>query len=84
MKKFLESIEEKLKKNIDIETIKIIDNSDKHRKHKFFDSKKSHLYLEIGSVYLSQLKRLDAQRKIMKILDQELKSQIHALEIKIK
>ena len=40
MKKFLESIEEKLKKNIDIETIKIIDNSDKHRKHKFFDSKK--------------------------------------------
>ncbi len=35
MNEFLKRIEEKVKKNIKIENILIIDNSDKHKKHKF-------------------------------------------------
>ena len=40
MKNYLDEIEKKLKDNIKIESLEIVDNSFKHRKHKFFDSKK--------------------------------------------
>ncbi|MBH73527.1 MAG: BolA family transcriptional regulator, partial [Rhodospirillaceae bacterium] len=45
MKNYLDEIEKKLKDNIKIESLEIVDNSFKHRKHKFFDSKKYHLKL---------------------------------------
>ena len=84
MNEFLKRIEEKVKKNIKIENILIIDNSDKHKKHKFFDSNRYHLKLEIESIYLKSINKVNAQRQIMKILDKEIKEKIHALEIKIK
>ena len=84
MNEFLKRIEEKVKKNIKIENILIIDNSDKHKKHKFFDSNRYHLKLEIESIYLKSINKVSAQRQIMKILDKEMKEKIHALDIKIK
>ena len=84
MNEFLKRIEEKVKKNIKIENILIIDNSDKHKKHKFFDSNRYHLKLEIESIYLKSINKVNAQRQIMKILDKEMRESIHALEIKIK
>jgi len=84
MNNFLKFVENKIKKNIKIESILITNNSSKHRKHKFFDSEKYHLRLEIESVYLNSLDKIKAQREIMKLLAEELKSKIHALEIKIK
>ena len=51
MNDFLEFVRKKLKKNIKIESILVIDNSDLHKNHKFFDSKKYHLKLEIKSKY---------------------------------
>ena len=84
MNDFLRSIETKIKKNLKIESILIIDNSSKHKKHKFFDSEKYHLKLEIKSTYLSSLNKIQAQRQIMSLLAEELKNKIHALEIKIK
>tara|TARA_B110000971_G_scaffold203989_1_gene224959 strand:+ start:362 stop:616 length:255 start_codon:yes stop_codon:yes gene_type:complete len=84
MNDFLRSIETKIKKNLKIESILIIDNSSKHKKHKFFDSEKYHLKLEIRSVYLNSLNKIMAQREIMKILAKEMKNKIHALEIRIK
>jgi stress-induced morphogen len=84
MNDFLSFIENKIKKNIEIEKILIVDNSNQHKKHKFFDSEKYHLKLEIQSVYLRSLDKIKAQREIMTLLAEELKSKIHALEIKIK
>ena len=84
MDNFLKLIENKIKKNIKIESILITDNSNLHKKHKFFDSEKYHLKLEIQSNYLRSLNRIVAQRKIMSVLKEELKNKIHALEIKIK
>jgi len=84
MNDFLKFLENKIKKNIKIESILIIDNSNQHRKHKFFESEKYHLRLEIKSVYLNSLSKVKAQREIMKLLVEELKNKIHALEIKIK
>ena len=83
MKEFLKSIENKIKENINIDTIKIIDNSHKHSKHKFFKKDKFHLCLEIKSQYLSSKNLLNAQREVMKVLKDDLKNRIHALEIKI-
>ncbi len=84
MNDFLSFLENKIKKNIKVEKILIVDNSNLHKKHRFFDSKKYHLKLEIESTYLRSLNRIKAQRQIMSILAEELKIKIHALEIKIK
>ena len=84
MNDFLGFIENKIKENIEVEKILITDNSNLHKKHRFYDSKKYHLKLEIQSVYLRSLDKIKAQREIMTLLAEELKSKIHALEIKIK
>ena len=84
MNDFLEFVRKKLKKNIKIESILVIDNSDLHKNHKFFDSKKYHLKLEIKSKYLNSLTKVKAHKKVMKLLAEELRSKIHALQIKIK
>ena len=84
MNDFLSYIENKIKKNIEVEKILVIDNSNQHKKHRFFDSEKYHLKLEIQSAYLKSLDKIKAQRQIMSLLAEELKKKIHALEIKIK
>ena len=83
MKNYFEEICKKLKKEIKIEDILIVDNSHKHRGHKFFSSEKFHLHLKIRSLYLNSLSRVNAQKLIMKILRNDLKNRIHALEISI-
>ena len=83
MKNYFDEIRIKLNKEIEIEDIEIVDNSHKHKKHKFFSPEKLHLHLKIKSLYLSSLSRVSAQKMIMKILSHDLKSKIHALEISI-
>ena len=83
MDNYFKKIENKLKKEISIEKIKIIDNSYKHRSHKFFSPDKLHLHIKIESLYLKSLPRVKAHKLVMKILDQDLKFKIHALEISI-
>ena len=42
-----------------------------------------HLKLNIKSIYLSSISRINAQKLIMKVLKDDLKTKIHALEISI-
>ena len=83
MKNYLKEIENKLKSHIKFENIEIIDNSHKHQKHKFFSPGKLHLHIKIKSLYLQSISRINAQKLIMKVLKDDLKSKIHALEISI-
>jgi BolA protein len=83
MKNYFDRIREKLNKEIAIEDLRIVDNSHKHRKHKFFSPEKFHLQLKIKSLYLNSLSRVNAQKIIMKVLSEDLKTKIHALEIDI-
>ncbi len=83
MKNYFEQICEKLNSKIKIENIQIVDNSHKHKGHKSFSPEKFHLHLKIRSLYLSSLSRINAQKIIMKILKEDLKTKIHALEISI-
>ena len=50
MKNYFEEICEKLKNEIEIEDVKIVDNSNKHRGHKFFSPEKFHLHLKLLNV----------------------------------
>ena len=83
MKNYFDNINEKLKKQIEIEEIQIVDNSEKHKGHKFYSPEKFHLHLKIKSLYLKSISRINAQKLIMKILKEDLKTKIHALEISI-
>ncbi len=83
MNNFFEDIIAKLKKEIEIEQIEIVDNSHKHVKHKSFSPDKFHLHLKIKSLYLNSLSRVTAQKEVMKVLKDELSNKIHALEISI-
>ena len=80
---YFEEIKKKLAKNFKIEHLEIVDNSKKHKSHKYFSPGKFHLHLKIKSLYLSSISRLSAQKLIMKALKDDLKSRIHALEISI-
>ena len=83
MKNYFEEICEKLNKEIELEDIEIVDNSHKHKGHKSFSPEKFHLHLKIKSLYLNSLSRVSAQKIVMKILRNDLKTKIHALEISI-
>ena len=83
MKNYFDEIKLKLKKQVEIEELVIVDNSHKHKGHKFFSPEKLHLHLKIKSSYLNSISRVNAQKIIMKILEEDLKNRIHALEISI-
>jgi len=83
MNNYFDEINKKLKNQIEIEDLVIIDNSHKHKGHKFFSPEKFHLHLKIKSLYLKSISRVNAQKMIMKILKEDLKLKIHALEISI-
>ena len=83
MKNYFEEICEKLNSEIEIEHIDIVDNSHKHKKHKFFSPEKFHLHLKIKSLYLNSISRVNAQKMVMTVLKEDLKTKIHALEISI-
>ena len=83
MNNYFDEICKRLSREIKIENIKIIDNSYKHVGHKSYSPEKFHLQLKIKSLYLNSLTRLSAQKIIMKVLSEDLKTKIHALEINI-
>ena len=83
MKNYFEEICLKLNNKIEIEDIKIVDNSSKHKGHKSYSPEKFHLHLKIKSLYLNSISRVNAQKMIMKVLKDDLNTKIHALEISI-
>ena len=83
MKNYFDDIIAKLNNEIEIEDIEIVDNSHKHKGHKFYSPEKFHLHLKIKSLYLNSISRVRAQKMIMKVLKEDLKTKIHALEISI-
>ena len=83
MENYFKEIEKRLKEKIIFEKLEIIDNSQKHKGHKSFSKEKYHLHLKFKSNYLSSISRLSAHKIILEILNEDLKTKIHALEISI-
>ena len=64
--------------------LEVINESHKHKGHSQSpNSGNSHFLIIISSDKLKSMSRLDGQRKIYEVLEKEMKSQIHALQIKI-
>ena len=75
------NIKTKLLNNSFIENVKIEDKTHLHLKHASHDKNKFHVKLIIYSKELKKINKLDATKKIYKILDSELKNFIHSIQI---
>ena len=81
---FLHEVKKKIINKINPEEISLIDNSYLHSKHKSFDKNKYHLKLIIRSNKLNKINKIEAHKVIFSVLAEEMKNNIHALEIEIK
>ena len=84
MKSLIEVVKEKIENKIIDGKVEIIDNTHLHKHHKSFNKSKVHLKIIVESVFLKSLNRIASHKKITNILKDEIKKDIHSLEIKIK
>ena len=75
-------IENKLLEDASIKDVKIIDNTYKHLKHNSHQKGKFHIKIEINSYILKKMNRIQSNKVIYKILSEELKTDIHSLQIR--
>tara|TARA_S200000501_G_C20155708_1_gene453563 strand:- start:217 stop:477 length:261 start_codon:yes stop_codon:yes gene_type:complete len=76
-------VKKKLNDQIKIENIKIEDKSFLHKNHPGNQRDKYHLKISLESSELRKINRIDSNKKIYKILKNELKHFIHSLQILI-
>jgi BolA protein len=76
-------IKKKLQSQIVIENIIIEDKSFLHKNHAGNQIDRFHLKLTIKSNELKQMSKINSNKKIYKVLDNEMKNSIHSLQILI-
>ena len=76
-------VKKKLQKQIVIENIKIEDKSFLHKNHPGNQKDKFHLKILLNSRELKKMDRIESNKKIHKILENELKEYIHSLQLLI-
>ena len=79
----IEIEKKKLQKEIIVENIDIEDKSFLHKGHLGNQPGKFHLKITIKSKELNKVNKIISNRRIYKILDEELKLYIHSLQILI-
>ena len=75
------NIKKKISSQIVIEKISIEDKSFLHKNHSGNQKGKFHLKLIISSLELKKMSKIESNRKIYKILDDEIIKFIHSLQI---
>ena len=75
------NIKTKLLKYSFIQNVKIEDKTYLHVKHSSHDKNKFHIKLIVYSGDLKNISKLDATKKIYKILDDEITNYIHSIQI---
>tara|TARA_B100000427_G_scaffold282647_1_gene254526 strand:+ start:305 stop:565 length:261 start_codon:yes stop_codon:yes gene_type:complete len=76
-------VKKKLNNEIVIEKIEVEDKSFLHKNHSGHQEGKFHLKLIISSNELRKLNKIKSNKKIYKVLDEEMKEYIHSLQILI-
>ena len=76
-------IKKKITSNISCENIKIEDKSFLHKNHPGNDKNKFHIKLLIESQELKKMSRVESNKKIYRILSEEIKNSVHSLQILI-
>jgi BolA family transcriptional regulator, general stress-responsive regulator len=81
--KLIAIVKKKIVSQIKIDKISVEDKSFLHKNHSGNQEGKFHLKLSISSEELGQLSKIESNKKIYKILSEELKESIHSLQILI-
>ena len=76
-------VKKKLNDQINIESINIEDKSFLHKNHAENQKSKFHLKINLKSIELKNLNRIEGNKKIYKVLDKEIKDYIHSIQILI-
>jgi len=76
-------VKKKLEQEINLESINIEDKSFLHKNHAGNQEGKFHLKINIKSTELRNMSRVSSNKKIYRILNQEIKKFIHSLQILI-
>tara|TARA_S200000501_G_C20656394_1_gene669860 strand:- start:493 stop:753 length:261 start_codon:yes stop_codon:yes gene_type:complete len=83
IKELIAIVKKKLQDQIIIEVIKVEDKSFLHKKHPNNQAGKFHIKITLRSAELKKIGRIESNKKIYKILDEELKEFIHSIQILI-
>tara|TARA_S200000501_G_C20387289_1_gene553323 strand:- start:15 stop:275 length:261 start_codon:yes stop_codon:yes gene_type:complete len=76
-------IKKKISAEIVCEKIKVEDKSFLHKNHSGNDNSKFHIKLSIESKELKKINKIESNKKIYKILNEEMSQSIHSLQILI-
>ena len=79
----IEIVKNKINKNISCDKIEIEDKTFLHKNHSLNDKKKFHIKIIITSNYLRKKNKIQSTKEIYKILEKELKNNIHSIQILI-
>lgn len=79
----IEIVKIKLNKSIVCDKIEIEDKTFLHKNHKTHDQNKFHIKIIITSDYLKKKSKIQSNKEIYKILEEELKNNIHSIQILI-
>ena len=77
----IEIVKSKISNQISLESIEIADKTFLHKKHKSHQEGKFHIKIIISSKELTKLSKIESNKKIYKILDEEMRNYIHSIEI---
>ena len=76
-------VKKKLQNEISFDNLQIEDKSFLHKNHTGNQLGRFHLKISIRSVELKQMSKIESNKKIYKILENEMKHTIHSLQILI-
>ena len=76
-------VKKKLQNQINIKSIKVEDKSFLHKNHPGNQKNKFHIKITLESSELKKLNKIESNKKIYKILNQELNKFIHSIQILI-
>jgi len=78
-----EIVKKKILQNKIIESVELEDKSFLHKKHNTNNPNKFHIKLKIKSKTLQNMNRIDSNKIIFRLLEEEMKNYIHSLQILI-
>ena len=81
--KLIEVVKEKITKEITLQEINVEDKSFLHKSHKNNLPNKFHIKITFISDELKSRKKIESTKRIYKILENELKSYIHSIQLSI-
>ena len=77
------NVKRKLSKQINIESIKIEDKSFLHKNHSGNQDGKFHLKITLKSLELKKMSKIESNKMVYRLLDEEIKKFIHSIQILI-